>query len=516
MQNASPPRRILFLWLRRLSTDRLTRHSAPASPEPLVIAGPVKNALRLTALNDAAEKLGLARGMPLADARAMHPGLAVAEENTKADQALLESLGDWCERYTPLIGLSLPDGLALDITGCAHLFGGEEGLLRDLALRLRRFGLKARASIADTPGCAFAMAHFGKEKLISPGDTRKALLPLPLACLRLDADSVQSLAQSGLFTIADIINRPRAPLAARFGMNLLQRLDQALGLEKEAITPRQPLPAFSVEQAFAEPLVRTEDALQIVTDLATRLSRIMERHRVGARALEALLFRVDGVVQRLAVGTSRPLRDPVFIRRLFADRFFVTETDYEAGFGYDLVRLSARETETTHSAQDNLDASITGPSIAHLTDRLTARLGESRVLRLIEQDTHNPEAACIPVPAHEAREFEPPAPRRMQDTQLAARPLRLLAPPEAISDAMAEVPDGPPKRFRWRRVLHTIVASEGPERIAMEWWRDDKGQALTRDYYRVASQSGARFWLYREGLFGEEPQPRWFVHGLFA
>lgn len=471
--------------------------------------------MRLTALNDAAEKLGLTRGMALADARAMHPGLAAAEEDTQADQALLESLADWCTRYTPLVGLAPPDGLVLDLTGCTHLFGNEENLLRDLARRLQKFRLHTRFCIADTLGAAFAMARYSKEKIILPGATREALLDLPLGALGLDVETVQGLAQSGLLRIADIINRPRAPLTARFGAQLLYRLDQALGLSSEAITPRQPLAAFAVEQAFAEPLVRTQDALTIIADLAGRLSVLMEDRGVGARTLEALLFRVDGQVQRLCVGTSRPLRDPNFIRRLFADRFKLSEDECEAGFGYDLVRLSARETENINASQAALTDHVTGPSLAHLTDRLITRLGEARVLRLVEQNAHIPEQAIAAVSAKDAREFAPPAPPTPQDTLLAARPLRLFARPEAITNPMAEVPDGPPIRFQWRRVQHDIIASEGPERIAMEWWRDDEGQALTRDYYRVASRNGARFWLYREGLYGQTI-PRWFVHGLFA
>ena len=100
------------------------------------------------------------------------------------------------------------------------------------------------------------------------------------------------------------------------------------------------------------------------------------------------------------------------------------------------------------------------------------------------------------------------------------RPLRLLDPPERV-EALAEIPDGPPVRFRWRRVLHAVRKAEGPERIAPEWWRvrDDGSHAaaLTRDYFRIEDEAGRRFWLYREGLFGRETAaPRWYLHGLFA
>src|SRR5262245_4566394 len=197
-------RRHLSLWLRRLSTDRLTRtalRAAPAEAAPLVVAADVKSALRLFAVNDAAARLGLKVGMALADARAMYPTIAVAEADPAADRRLLETIANWCDRYTPLVGLDPPDGLVLDVTGCAHLFGGEAALARDLVRRLATQGFQARVAVADTVGCAFAVARYGEAFFSSPrserrrenfeclliplGETRAALLPLPLAALRL-------------------------------------------------------------------------------------------------------------------------------------------------------------------------------------------------------------------------------------------------------------------------------------------------------------------------------------------
>src|SRR3954452_10996971 len=149
-------RRYLSMWLRRLSTDRIAKRYPP---DALVIAAPVKGALRLSAVNDTALTLGLRAGMALADARAMYPKLAVADADERADFALLEAVADWCDRYTPLIGLDPPDGLTLDVSGCAHLFGGEAALAHDLVRRLDRQGLQARAAIADTVGCAWGVAR---------------------------------------------------------------------------------------------------------------------------------------------------------------------------------------------------------------------------------------------------------------------------------------------------------------------------------------------------------------------
>jgi protein ImuB len=330
--------------------------------------------------------------------------------------------------------------------------------------------------------------------------------------LRLDPDTVRGLAQSGFREIGALYALPRAPLAARFGRGLWLQLDRALGMQGEAISPRLRPPRFSVDRAFAEPLVRMDDVMTVAEDLAARLTLLMEQQGVGARGLELMLFRVDGTVQRLAAGTSRPLRDSAFIRRLFADRLTVCEDDYDPGFGYDLVRLCGHESEKLDARQDCLSSSAAEDAVARLADRLTARLGEQRVLQMVEQDTHIPEAACVALPArHAYSSFSSTLPA--QDTLLASRPLRLFARPQPLDrEAIAEPPEGAPLRFRWRHVVHDVIASEGPERIAMEWWRGSG--APTRDYFRVATRTGERLWLYREGKVAE--RPRWFVHGLFA
>jgi protein ImuB len=494
---------------------------------------PVKNALVLAAVNDAAARLGLTTGMALADARAMYPALTVADAEPEADRRLLETIADWCDRYTPLIGLDPPDGLILDITGCAHLFGGEAAFGRDIVRRLGQQGLAARAAIADTAGCAWAVARCGAANepctIIPAGGTREALLPLRLAALRIAPEIQYALAQVGLKRIADVIDRPRAPLAARFGENFVRRLDQALGQEDEPITPRLPVPACVAERRFAEPILLEADVLGTIEFLAQELARILERRGEGARRLQVALFRTDGKVERAEIGTGTALRDPARMRSLFAERLAALGDMADPGFGFDVIRLAALATERCDPKQTGLAAPNHAAELAHLIDRLGARFGLRRVTRLVPQDTHIPEFAVAAVPAAEDRrrktedrgqrreEYLSSVIRRPSSDSLApTRPLRLFSRPEPI-EAIAEVPDGPPVRFRWRQVLHQVAHAEGPERIAMEWWRDEKGRALTRDYFRIESQEGVRAWLYREGLYGHAPAgPRWFLHGLFA
>jgi protein ImuB len=466
-------------------------------------------------VNDAAAALGLTCGTTLADAHAMYPSITVHDVDREADSALLEAVADWCDRYTPLVGLDAPDGLMLDVGGCAHLFGGERALGRDLIERLSKQGLQAHIGLADTPGCAWAVARFGNVSLVSPNEMREALLPLPIAALRIKQGIIGDLAQAGLKKIADVIDRPRAPLAARYGVEFLRRLDQALGREDEVIMPRLPLPSYVVERRFPEPIMLEADVLATIEQLARELGHMLERRGEGARLLQAALFRADGKVYRLEAGAGQPLRDPERIRRLFDERFAVIGDECDPGFGYDLIRLSALASESFMLIQSGLAGPNDQSELAHLVDRLTARFGAQRVTRLLPGETHIPEFAVTEMPAQITND-KFTALSFAQDSLAPARPLRLFARPEHV-EAIAEVPEGAPAQFRWRHVLHEVVASEGPERIAMEWWRDEQGHALTRDYFRVECKQGARVWLYREGLYGRETnQPRWFLHGLFA
>ena len=166
--SVSSSQRMLSLWLRRLSTDRIarsrkeTREKSPERSSPLVVTGKRGNVELLTAVDEAAEQLGLKPGLTLAQARAMHPGIEAVAEDTESDSALLESIADWCLRYTPLVACDAPDGLLLDISGCTHLYGGERELVADLSNRLDNAGFAYSLAIAGTIGAAWAAAHYGE------------------------------------------------------------------------------------------------------------------------------------------------------------------------------------------------------------------------------------------------------------------------------------------------------------------------------------------------------------------
>jgi len=457
--------------------------------------------------------------MALATARALHPALAIAEHDPMADQTLLERIADWTERYTPCVGLIAADGLALDITGAAHLMGGEHNLLTDCLTRLSAQGFSATAAIAGTLEAARALALFGEGGIIAPGGEIEATAALPLAALGIEDTLVIALARLGLKHIGELAEHPRAPLAARFGRDLLDRLDRVRGLADAPISPRRPVPAYIAERRFAEPIGHEDDVHRTILTLAADLSRLLERQGEGARRLELAFFRADGAMRRLSVETARPLRDPKAVMRLFRERLDALADPLDPGFGFDVIRLSSPVTEPNIAHEPDFSGqNDLAEDIAALIERLGARLSPSRVMRLHPQDTHVPERAARFLPAQDgnaalAADWEI---WREPDAS-PTRPIRLLEPAEPI-EVIAEVPDGPPIRFRWRRVFHVVVKAEGPERIAPEWWRTT-GQTLppTRDYFRVEDENGARFWVFRAGLFGHESEaPGWFMHGLFG
>jgi protein ImuB len=512
--------RFLSVFLPLLATDRLLRGSKSAAPEAFALYARAKGVERLTAVDARARRLGLHPGMAAADARARCPALALAEADPGADAALIEALADWSRRFTPLAAPDPPDGVLLDVAGAAHLFGGEAALLDDIENRLAALGFSARAAIAPGPALARALARFSTLRRVAaktaPAELERIAAALPIAALRLEPDVLAGMRRAGLRSIGDLLARPRAPLAARFGQRALTRLDALVCRIRDPITPRFEAPSFIAERRFPEGLTQRADIEATLRLLADDLRPLLERADVGARRLEAVFYRVDGAVKHLSVGTSRPLREPARLAALLVERLAaVAEEGLDTGYGFDVLRLCATDVESAPPPRTTLLASgprgargdaDDDPELCDLIDRLGARLGQRRVLRLHPEAAHLPECAVAAVPAASGPAASFPA-------REAARPLRLFERPETI-EAVALFPDGPPLKFRWRRVLHEIVAYEGPERIAPPWWGAGGG-ALTRDYFQAQDRDGLLFWLFREGLYAQETDaPRWFLHGL--
>ena len=509
----SANRRYLALWFPFLPADRLKARASDARPDaPFAFVEKQRGAMRLVAVDESAAALGITPGLMLADARARVPDLAVFDHDPVADHLWLERIADACDRYTPMAALDPPDGISLDISGCAHLFGGEAGLAADLEGRLTRFGLRVRHALAGTPEGAQALARF---QTAPAPDEQAAIRRLPITALRLPGETELALRRAGLKTVGDLAVRPTAPLSARFGEETTAMLARLLGTSDSRIVPRRPPPALLFERRFAEPIAHIGQMLAVLEDLAGEAASVLEKRRKGGRRFAARLFRSDGLVRDLAVETSLPMRDPAALMRLFRERLEALADPLDPGFGFDLIRLAVPVLDPLAATQLSLEGgAISDDALSALVDRLSTRLGRGRFRRLAPHDTHIPEQAVLALPAMDAPDpvaWEQPAPGEPP-----LRPIHLFDPPQRI-EVMAEVPDGPPHRFRWRRTLHDVTRFEGPERIAAEWWRRNKAQGLTRDYYRVEDARGRRFWIFRHGLYGsEKDHPDWYMHGLFA
>jgi protein ImuB len=519
-------RRYCAIFLPLLSADRwlLEQGEGGDALAPRAFIQKVAGSMRIMAVNEVALTLGLSPGMMLADARARVPDLAATDHDPDADARLLAHIADDCDRYTPMVALDPPDGLILDISGCAHLWDGEAELVSALAARLAHHGFTLRLALAETPDKARALARHGGELLRAGRGTPPGMLqeerahyasPLPIAALDLDEDRVTALRRAGLTTIDALAARPRAPLAARFGKAMVSKLARVLGEEDVRITPRRVPPALFLIHRFAEPAARTDHILATIQALSEDAETELRERGEGGRCFILSLFRSDGDTRRLTIETGSPTRDPALLIRLFRERIDALSDPLDPGFGYDAVRLDVAATQPLGAAQIGLEGEVAqSQALAALLDRIGVRLGQHRVRRLVSGNSHIPELAAfttpasapaLPLPWPEVEVGEPPL-----------RPLHLFDPPQRV-EVIAEVPDGPPRRFRWRRQMHDIVAHEGPERIASEWWRRRDMRGLTRDYFRVEDSQGRRFWLFRHGLYGaEKPNPDWYVHGLFA
>jgi len=480
-----------------------------AAEGALVTAHRVGNRDLIAAACPRALALGLAPGMPLAKARLLVRGLEMRPADPQGDAAWLARLGLFAaRRWTPRAALSGPDGLWLDLTGVAHLFGGEERMCARILGFCRRLGFSARIAVAGTTGAAYALARFGAGKLIlcPPGGEADAIAAMPLAALRLDADLLGAADRLGVERIGELIAMPRGPLQRRFGGALLTRLDQALGRAAEPFDPIVPEAPLFILLRFLEPIATAEAIAEAGGEAVRRLIPLLAEAGLGVRRLILLCERVDNEAQHILVSTARATRDGPHLHALLCTKI---ET-IEPGFGIERLRLVAARVEPLgpEPIEGEMAGARPAPDLAMLVDRLAARLGARRVHRLGAVESDLPERSVRAVGPLAAPVAWPQWPR----------PVRLLSPPEQVENVMAPLPDGAPVRFKWRGRSYQVAAADGPERIYGEWWRHESEQAAIRDYFQVEDRQGARFWLFRKGD-GEDPETgdlSWHLHGIFA
>jgi protein ImuB len=483
---------------------------SPPPDKPLVLVGRHGSRRLVTAVDRAAIEAGLRVGMLATKAQALVQGLAVMDAEPDADAEALERLALWAlRRYAPIAAVDTPDGLVMETTGADHLHGGEQLMLSDMVERLSQVGFSARSAIADSWGAAHAVARYVKQtvSVVAVNATCDAILPLPIAALRLPDAIVSGLRILGFDRVGELLKQPRAPLTLRFGPELGRRLDQASGRLAEPIEPVRPADVVEVRRAFGEPIGAAETIARYIGKLVQALCVELETKGLGAQRLDLLFYRVDNSIQAIRVGTAMPVRDVKRLTRLLCDKI----EKIDPGFGIELMRLSAPLAEPLTPKQ-TISSLIEQPDadISDLIDILGNRVGLEKLYRF------TPVASDVP-----ERSFRRVAPASAETGQAWPnhwpRPARLFAVPEPI-EAIALLPDHPPASFTWRGIRRRVKRADGPERVFGEWWKRDAELAAVRDYFQVEDEAGERFWIYRAGD-GEDAATgshRWFLHGIFG
>lgn len=502
---ADMQKRFVAVWFPYLKTDWFVRKHPVRKGTAFVVTAPHHGRLVVEESNRLAQAQGIYSGTVVADARALYPLLQAVDDRPGLAQKLLTNLAHWALRYTPVAAADLPSGLLLDATGCAHLWGGEAAYLRHIALRLRSIGYTVKIAMAGTVGAAWALSRFGANGSVVPsGEQSTAVANLPPASLRLDGNTVERLHKLGLTAVGSFANMPRQSLRRRFGPVVLQRLDQALGIEDEFITPVVPVEPYQERLPCTEPIATAAGIRMGAERLLDAMCNRLRAEGTGLRVAVLRCFRVDGKTESATVTTHRPSNNAAHLMKLFELRL----GEIEPALGIEMFALEASRVEPIAATSAKLwegGAGLEGEALWQLLDRINGKFGEGRVVRYVPNERWWPERCLKPAQSLE----EQPTTEWRTDKP---RPVRLLQPPERIEVA-APVPDYPPMHFRHKGVLHKIIRADGPERIEQEWWTQEGEH---RDYYRVEDDKGCRYWLFRAGHNKADKPHQWFLHGYFG
>lgn len=496
-------KRFVSIWFRHLATDWFSLRQPHLKNLAFVLRTPVHGRMVITAANIVAEAKGIAVGMVLADARAIYPSLEVQDNKPEIIEKVLRRLAEWCIRFTPCVAIDPPDGLFFDSTGCSHLWGGDEGYVREIEKKLNARGYDVRAAMADTPGAAWAVARYGKSKfVIGSGDHINALLPLPPEALRLESEVVWRMHRLGLHRISQFIKMPRPALRKRFGQHFMFRLDTAIGQQMEMIQPVIPVEPYQERLPCLEPIVTAAGIEIALEQLLTTLCFRLQQEQKGIRTAVFKGYRVDGKTEQIAVATHRASHNVKHLFKLFEIKL----PTIEPALGIELFVLEALKVEDNFAQQEKMwedSGNLDDVRLSELIDRLAGKLGMNAIHRYVPDEHYWPERSLKLVSSLQTK---PTTPWRSDKL----RPTQLLKIPERI-EVTAPIPDYPPMLFRHRGKVHNIVKADGPERIEQEWWIQ-KGQH--RDYYQVEDESGNRYWIFRLGHYHEKVY-KWFLHGFF-
>ena len=546
-------RRILSLWFPFLAAEHALRSNPTATDDPFAIIAERHNALQIHSVSATAAAQGISVGQSLSDAHVLCPRLITAPHNPITETAALDALARWATKFTPWISPNAPDALLLDISGCAHLYGGEYALTEVIQNECARFQLTVKFGVADTAGAAWALARFANSQIgsdrsgdeiaqearatrsrsakrrnwerggaaptqrvkskttaIAPtGETIAVLRHLPPSSLQISPDQALKLSRLGLRTIGDLLDLPRAALARRFGADLMSRLDQVTGAAPEPVSPAgQPL-HFANRLSFPDPIGTEDDIIAAIDRLLPPLCAKLTQSGHGARRLQLTFTRTDASLQIVEVGLARITTDATRMRPLLTLQL----PTIDPGFGIDQMRLQATVTEPeqkqTHKGHfDAVNAAINlrdnDTRVADVIGRLGARIGLEALSHLHPADSHIPEKGATQM----ASAYSTPC--TAWPTPPTPRPI-IMFPPEPIT---TQGPETPPKDFKWRRRTYKTQHTQGPERITPEWWLDDPNwRSGARDYWSVTTQQGKRLWLFQTHTGGISD---WYCQGDFG
>ena len=538
-----------------MGAERLLRQARVTEEQPFAVVQDTGKTQVISSLSVSAEGWGLSHGQPLRDALAMCPDLITRLQNRQLEARFLVSLRRWASKFSPWVAEEIPNALVIDLTGCAHLFGGELGVIQQVELDCLNLGLSVHIGMADTRGAAWALARYvgqplglsrtgdaidqeapatrsragkrrnwerggqpprlqssqgGFARIAAPGFTQQALAPLPVAALRLEDHVITSLNRLGLRRVENLMDQPRAAIARRFGKGTIYRMDQALGVAPEPISPAKQSLHLACRLTLPEPIGLIEDMLAALDKLLPRLAASLTAKGRGVRRLRLEAYRTDQTMQSVEVGLARPSADMALIRQLL----IIKLEDIKVEFGIDVLRVVAAQTEPIYAHQHKGKIKA-GPAVAarlsqnteldDLIGKLGARIGLEAITRLHPGDSHIPEKASQVLAAAWSM------PQMDWPIVLRARPLIYFQPEPIVA---AEVPKVP-LHFKWRGQSHELQSAQGPERIAPEWWLAERAwRSGTRDYWLVVTKSGDRLWLYF--AHGGAISGGWFCHGRFA
>lgn len=498
-------KRWVMIWFPFLKTDWAIRKQPALSGKPFVMALKLQGRMVVTAANEISSAEGVCASMTVADARAIIPSLVVLEEDPAIFPALLKKMAEWCIRFSPYVSLAEPDGLLIDASGCAHLWGGEPYYLETILKKIKAIGFTCKVAMADTIGTAWALAHYGKQGAISPaGQSYQSLLSLPPASLRLEQETTETLHKLGLHRVGDFISMPVSALRRRWGPHLIQRIQQATGFTEETAEPVCPVEPYQERLPCLEP-VQTATALLIALEkLLENLCQRLAKEQLGIRKAQFKAYRIDGNLQQIGIGTNRATHQQKHLFRLFETKLEAMEPEP----GIELFVLEANKVERTVTRQESIWEKPFGwqhPRLGELMDRITVKEEKILIKRFFPAEHHWPERSFSyhsSLDEKSTGEWHLPA----------SRPLYLLPHPHPV-EVTAPIPDYPPMLFRYKGKLHKIIKADGPERIEQEWWIREGEH---RDYYQLEDEEGQRYWVFRLGHYTGGKNYQWFIHGFFA